>query len=48
MEVFYSDGSGAGQALLLRRHGAGNVLDRTLVFKGVKHLAFELSINTPF
>jgi hypothetical protein len=46
--IFYSGGGGKGQALLLRRHGAGNVLDRALVFKRIKHLALELSINAPF
>lgn len=41
MYLFYSDGGEAEQALLLRKHGAGNMLARTVVFKGINHLALE-------
>jgi hypothetical protein len=36
--IFYSGGGGRGLALLLRRHGVGNVLDCALVFKGINQL----------
>lgn len=32
MYIFCLGGGGEGQALLLRRHGAGNVLDRAVGF----------------
>lgn len=48
MWVLYSVGGGEGQALLLRRNGAGNVLERVVGFycNGIQNVDMWTSTHT--